>query len=353
LYRNVLMLTFIFPKSNAVKITGRVSRSLTPRRAPRPLLGTIFALTCLAFLPSALAQDFTLQAAAFAPYAVDPGGTATANLTLGTLNGFTGTVSLACTVAPVQTTATPTCTVSPATVTPSASATATVTTATPTGDSPPALYTITITGTGPSTTHTVQENLTVLAVTPAFTITVGTAVTPSSVHAGSGGTGIVDVNPINGYSGSVTLACTSITPLVTTPPLCTFNPPVVNVNGTQTSSSVTINTIGTTTTTSANAHSRHFYALWLAFPFLTMLGAGLSTRKSRARRVAAALMLFAIVAALLLMPACGNSSSTTTSSTGVTPNDTYSFTVTGVDANGISSSNTTTTSVPTVSLTVD
>jgi hypothetical protein len=59
--------------------------------------------------------------------------------------------------------------------------------------------------------------------------------------------------------------------------------------------------------------------------------------------------------ALFLMPACGNSSGTsTTTPNGVTPNNTYTFTVTGVDANGVISSNTSSTSAkPTVSLTVN
>jgi hypothetical protein len=345
------MLKSDFLKPNPVKLKFSKSSWLKHLRT----LATLTVAT-LAYLPgTASAQaDFTLQAAAFAPYAVDPGGTAAANLTLGTLNGFTGTVALACTVAPVQTAFTPMCTVSPATVTPSAGATATVVTSftNPGGVSPPALYTVTITGTGPSTTHSVQENLTVLAVTPAFTITVGTAVAPSSVHAGSGGTGVVDVNPINGYVGTVTLACTSVTPIVVVPPLCSFNPASVMVNGTQTTSTITITTLGTTTTGAA-AHTRLSYALWLPFPLMAILAAGVSGNK-RARGAAVTLMLFTAVAALVIMPACGGSnSSTTTSSTGVTPNNTYSFTVTGVDSNGVSSSNTTSTSVPTVSLTVN
>jgi hypothetical protein len=343
-------------KSVPSKFNSVKSRPFKVCLMTRPVAFAVFAMALagLFLSPSASAQaDFTLQAAAFAPYAVDPGGTASADLTLGTINGFTGTVALACTVAPVQTTFTPSCAVSPATVTPSAGATATVVTSftNPGGVSPPALYTITITGTGPSTTHSVQENLTVLAVTPAFTITVGTTVAPSSVHAGSGGTGVVDVNPINGYAGSVTLACTSVTPIVTVPPLCSFDPPAVTVSGTQTSSTITITTVGTTTT-GASARPRLFYALWLPFPLMAIFAAGLS-RNKRARGAALTTMLFAVILAIVVMPACSNSTSTTTNPNGVTPNNTYSFTVTGVDANGVSSSNTTTTSVPTVSLTVD
>jgi hypothetical protein len=64
--------------------------------------------------------------------------------------------------------------------------------------------------------------------------------------------------------------------------------------------------------------------------------------------------LFVVSGALLLTPACGNNSGTsTTDPNGVTPANTYSFTITGVDTEGNISSNTgTTTTNPTVSLTV-
>jgi hypothetical protein len=54
------------------------------------------------------------------------------------------------------------------------------------------------------------------------------------------------------------------------------------------------------------------------------------------------------------MPACGNTATTTTTPNGVTPNNTYTLTVVGVDADGVVSSNATsaTSANPTVSLTV-
>ncbi len=117
-------------------------------------------------------------------------------------------------------------------MTPPASATATITT---TGLTTTVGYTITITGTASTGTQTTPAlQLTVLAVTPQFTITVQQAVVPSSVPAGSGGVGIVNINPINGYTsppdpnnpnGGVQLSCATITPLVTIPPVCSFNPP--------------------------------------------------------------------------------------------------------------------------------
>ncbi len=325
----------------------------------RTAQASVFALCLLVALltlpASAFGQTYTLQMAPFYPYAVNPGGSASSNLTL-VGNNFTGTVDLSCQVTPLQTTATPMCQVSPATVAPSGGATATITTDTLTGVSPPALYTITVTGTitGTATSQSVEQQLSVLAVTPQFTITVGTSVVPNSVPAGSGGQGVINVNPINGYSGTVTLSCSSIIPLVTIPPVCSFNPPAVVVNGTVQTSTITINTQGPVKTGSV-ARTGGFYGLWVPLPMLALMGVGAAASRKGSRRIWGLLALFVVGGAILLMPACGNSNPTsTTTPNGVTPNNTYTFAVTGVDQDGNTSSNTgsTTTANPTVSLTV-
>jgi len=306
----------------------------------------------LTVLPSALGQDFTVEAAPFNPFAVAPGSDSASNITLTALNGFNGTVDLTCQVTSQTTGTPPACTISPASVKPPAGATATITS---TGLTTPALYTITMTGTGPSTTHSAQQNITVLAVSPQFTITVGTSVAPSSVPAGSGGEGVININPINGYSsgpGGVTLSCSSIIPLVTIPPICSFNPQPVIVNGTAATSTITINTFGPVTT-GAMRQARPFYALWMSLPMLALVGLGAAAGGKRSRRVWGLLALFIVSGSILLMPACGNSGGTSvTTPNGVTPANTYTFTVTGVDANGNIASNTTNTTNPTVSLTV-
>jgi len=334
------------------------------------LWAMLWAMTAfLTLLASASAQmgqaDFTLQAAPFSPDAVAPGGTSSSNITIGTINGFSGTVALTCQVSSTQTTtSTPACAVSPTTVTPSAGATATVTT---TAQTTTVGYSITITGTGPSTTHTTTPlSLTVLAVTPQFTVTVLSPVVPNSVPAGNGAQGTIIINPINGYSSptrqvggkpssGVTLSCGSITPLVTLPPICSFNPPNPPVNGTAVTSTLTVNTFGPIIT-SAVVRPRHFYALWMPFPMLALLGLGAVAggKRSRKTRVWGLLALFVMTGALFLMPACGNTAATTTTPNGVTPNNTYTLTVMGVDLDGVVSSNTTSTNSanPTVTLTV-
>jgi hypothetical protein len=336
-------------------------------RARYAIIAVLWAATAfLTLLSSASAQaDFTLQATSFSPDAVAPGGTSSSNITVGTVNGFSGTVDLTCQVSSTQTTtAPPTCVVSPTTVTPPANAAVTITT---TAQTTTVGYSITITGTAtavPTDTHTTPpQNLTVLAVTAQFTITVESAVVPSSVPAGSGSQGVILINPINGYSsptkqvggktvGGITLSCTSITPLVTIPPVCSFNPPSPAVNGVPVTSTLTISTYGPVTTGTV-AHRRALWALWMPLPMLALVGLGAMVGGKQSRKAWGLLALFVVSGALFLMPACSNIAVTTITPNGLTPANTYNLTVQGVDVNGVISSNTSTTSAnPTVSLTV-
>ena len=115
------------------------------------MLSLCLTTLCLVLLPSAFGQtvDFTLTASAFSPVAINPGGTSSSNITIGTLPGFAGTVALNCQVTP-QPANFPDCQVSPAKIAPPAGAVATITTTTLNGSSPPGLYTITVTGTDAS-----------------------------------------------------------------------------------------------------------------------------------------------------------------------------------------------------------
>lgn len=321
-----------------------------------PAFGLVMVL-----LSAATAQDFTMTMKDFYPFAVNPGGQANANLSLNPTGSSAGTVTLGCTVTATDGSipAEPQCLVSPTNVTPPGSATAIVTTIDPNTSTVavPGNYTITVSATNASTTNpvTTAKDLSVLATTADYTISVTSVVAPSSVVAGFTAQGTITVNPLNGYNGVVTLACSSISPVNINPPFCTFTYPSgqfgLPVPGVATSTTLTITTLGPIPTT--GVMRRGFtYALWLPVPAILLLGVG-SSRNKRARRALGLLGVFVIAGMFLLIPACGNNTPTNNSLGVTTPASTYTFSLTGVDQNGIVSSNaTSTSSAPTVSLTV-
>jgi|HubBroStandDraft_6_1064221.scaffolds.fasta_scaffold102909_3 hypothetical protein len=320
------------------------------------------SLLCLsAFLlslPPASAQTpgFSLTMQAFPPpAAIEPGGNAGANLVLDSVNGFTGNVTLSCqvTIAGTSTVVNdPACQISPSTVTPPGGASVTITS---TGATPTGRYIITVTGTAaaPAAPQSASQDISVLAVVPQFTITVFKIVAPSSIPAGHGAVGIVSINPIFGYespAGGVTLSCGAMTPLSTLPPICSFSPNPVTVNaGEPVTSNLTITTFGPITSGPAERTS----ALWMPLPMLLLAGLGAAAGGKRARKAWGLLALFVVSGSFLLMPACASNASSTRTPNGITPANSYTFTVVGVDANGNASSNTSSSSsAPTVSLAV-
>ena len=330
-------------------------------RAVRAIVPVLCLLGILLALPSAAsAQTFTLSMQNFYPIAVNPGGNATSTVTVA---GSGSEVSLTCAVTSIQAvTIFPTCLVSPTAVTPPSTSSITFITTTSNGTATSGSYTVTITGTAGSTVLQTSASVAVLSVTPDFYITITSPISPSSVPAGSGGQALITVNPSNGYSGDVTLACSSISPIVSVPPACSFDygssAHSLSVNGVANSATLTISTIGPNTvlpTSRALAQGRIFNALWLPVPMLALLGLGAATGGKRSRKVWGLVALFVLSGSLLLTPACGNTTTTTNTlpSIDITPNNTYTFSITGVDANGVVSSNAGTTSgAPTVSMTV-
>jgi hypothetical protein len=335
--------------------------------APLPALLWFLFLVSLGAPLQAFGQDFTMEVSKPHPAAVDAGQDSGSLITLGTVGGFNGTVSLSCAVTPVVASG-PVCT-PPPTATPPQQVAMSITVA---STVPAGFYTLTVTGTGPapSTTKMVAVNLTVLSVTPDYTIAVTTPIFPTSVHAGFRATAVVTVSPINGYSGTVTLSCSAITPLATPAPFCSFSPAavVVNgvvVNGTEDSSTLTITTTGPTTPPPAGAslpgglsglngwfpHGSPMNGLWLTFPGLGLITAGLAASGRRRRRLWGLTLLYLIAASLLFLPACASNRNTNTGISGSTPKNTYVFTLTGSDANGVAPSNEAT--PPTVSLAVN
>ena len=214
---------------------------------------------------------------------------------------------------------------------------------------PPGLYAITVTGDNGSTSQTIALALNVVNVTQDYTLSVSpTTATPSPVKAGAKATTTVTVTPIASYTGNVTLACLTVSPVVALAPVCSFNPPTVAVtSGLPPTSVLTISTTGPAPTVRL-WNQRSFYALWLAIPGLALVG--VCAAGTRRKHVLGALSLMAVAGSLLLLPACGSSKSTSSTGGTLTPANTYTFTLTGADANGAAPSSTTAT---TVTLAVD
>jgi uncharacterized protein len=318
-----------------------------------PLLFLVFA----AAAPLAFGQDFSMMVTSPYPSAVDPGQDSRSYINLSPLNGFNGSVSLSCVVSPAVVDG-PTCT-PPTTATPPVQVAMSISTSTATSVAPAGFYALTVTATDSTpTTHTATVYLTVLSATSDYSIAVTTPIFPTSVTAGFTAAATITVSPINGYSGTVTLSCASITPLATPAPSCAFVPPAVSPapNGIQPpyTSLLTITTTGPTTpppaTASLPGSLNRLGFLGLTFPGLGLMLTGLAGSKRRRRKLWALSLLWLAAAALFLMPSC-STTPTNTGLNGNTPKNTYVFTLTGADTTGVAPSNEAT--PPTISLIVN
>lgn len=146
---------------------------------------------------------------------------------------------------------------------------------------------------------------------------------------------------------------------MTIPPICSFvyatGANGVQVNGVPATATINITTYPVPT--ASLGRSGGFSALWLPLPLLALAGLGAAAGGKRSRKAWGVFAMFVLGGALLLLPGCGgNSTPVSPATTSVTPKNTYTFTLSGVDAAGNVSSNTgtgTTNSAPTVTLTVD
>ena len=321
------------------------------RHVLRPLFVLSLLFLCFAAVSAAQAA-FTLSAAQLQPSSVDPGGSATSNLTLTVpSSGFTGSVDFTCSVTSSQATSDlPACGVSPVSETASSLPSLTITTS---GSTPAGTYQIVVTGTNASssTSASVTLNLNVADLAEDYTITVfPTTAVPSPVVAGSIATTTVTVAPIGGYTGTVTLSCLSVTPVVTGSPVCSFTPSAtVKVSsGTTPSAMLSLTTFTTVVnpptpnSSIIRSHPRTFYALWVAIPSLAFVGLGAAGKNGR--KLLGIFLLVAIAGGLFLVPACGVNNSNNAANQ-ITPNNTYTFTLTGSDQKGLGPSSTSTATV--------
>ena len=323
------------------------------RQAIRALVGLRF-LFAAAHAPLAAALNFTLTSTGFTPAAgVDSNSQAVAVINVSTTNNYTGAVALTCAVQGA--TPLPVCTPSPTSVTPNATPSITVTT----GGVAPGTYPVTVTGTSGGETESVTLYLNVVATPAAYTMTVSTAINPGTVSSGFGANATITVTPIASYSGQVTLSCLSITPPVEAAPYCSFQ------NATNTGSTVSVSSGAPATAMLTDQHlwnraesdqAHDASNLLCSLVRRSWRGSGRHGRRRRHRKKLLGLLLLLIMAtSVLVLPSCSATKTVSNNSNGlVTPKNTYTVTLTGVDANGISPSNTTTsTTAATVSLTVN
>jgi hypothetical protein len=249
-------------------------------------------------------------------------GTAHYTTTVSAQFGFSGNVSFAVTGLPTGATAS----FNPPTVTGSGSSVMTVTT---TSSTPVGTYSLTITGTSGALSQSSQVSLTTSNVTPAFTLspTPGTA----TVSAGQSANYTVMITPQTAFTSPVSLSCSGLP----SGAACSFNPPSVTLNGSQTKSLLTITTSGTVALR-VSPFARHSL---LATGFLVLpAGIVLASVLPRARRRKLWWTGYsAILLSVLLLGGCGGGSSTSGGGGGGggTPTGNYTVTITGT-ASGVS-----------------
>jgi uncharacterized repeat protein (TIGR01451 family) len=138
----------------------------------------------------------------------------------------------------------------------------------------------------------------------------------------AGGTAIYQVsltpNPV--YTTNISLACTGLP----TASQCNFTNNPVTLLGPGSSTLNITTTARPVVTPAASLLTRHFYAIWLMVPGLTLLGVGIGG--DRRRHIAGMVILCILLALLLFLPAC--SKTTTQAPVSGTPPGKYSVTVT-------------------------
>ena len=153
-----------------------------------------------------------------------------------------------------------------------------------------------------------------------FTMT-ASALSPATVAVGGSATSTISITPLNGFDGTLSLSCSSIVPVVTSPPTCSFAPSSVTGSGTST---LTVRTTAAAKGSLAPRSRGVFYAMWLPVGGLLVLGAGLTSRKQRFLCFLFECVLFS---GLILLAACGGGSSSSGGGIAGTPEGVYTVTI--------------------------
>jgi hypothetical protein len=143
-----------------------------------------------------------------------------------------------------------------------------------------------------------------------------------AVMAGQSGTSTITVTATNGFNGTVSLSCSSITPAVTRAPACSFNPSsLANGSGTST---LTVSTMAATSAALAPRSEGFFYAIWLSIGGLALLGASFI---SGWKKLFVLPLTCLILSGLIFLAACGGGSSSSGGGQPGTPAGSYTVTV--------------------------
>jgi hypothetical protein len=277
------------------------------------------------------AADFSIATNGLSPAYVNPGSSATTAVTIGSLNSFTGSVALSCTVfsQPVNAISPPTCSFSSVTVT-GGSGKSTLTVST-TATTSLGTYQVSVLGTGPNTSHAIPVTLIVAPISFTLTATGPT----SSVTPGSSANIAVTLASTN-YGFPVKLSC-SVSGTGSPTPACGSFSPTSPITPTATGASTTLTITTTGSSAAVMRPSQYLYAMWLPIAGLSILGMSFSTARSRRRKLLGLLAVAMVMLALFLIPACSKGSNTSNNGgggnesgcTGCTPAGSYTVTITG------------------------
>lgn len=163
---------------------------------------------------------------------------------------------------------------------------------------------------------------------------VGLDISPTSQSVSAGGSAIYNITvPSQGFSGSMTLSCTSVLP---SGAACSFSPSAVAPGKTSTLTiSTTAPSSGALIAPATKPSSAPLYAVWLLLPAMLLSSAGFSA--TQRKRVISYFLLTLAIAGVLFLVACGGGSGSSTGGggggggggTGGTPAGTYKITVQG------------------------
>ena len=197
---------------------------------------------------------------------------------------------------------------------------------------------MTVTGVSGNLTSSTTLNLTVTPPVASYALSAGTA-NPASINPGGSSQATVTVSSANGYTGTVTLACSVTSTVAFTPGQanCSFgNTSPVTVGASGGTAMMTFSTAAPSA--SLLRRMNVYYALLLPISELALIGFGFGSGASDGKKLSSMLFLGIVLAGVTIMPACGGGSSGGGGSPG-TPAGNYTVTITGKDANGAAPSN--------------